>query len=295
MSSDSSTKSSIPPTLPSPNDSPPQNEKLEAQITASSAPPDGGFHAWLVCLGTFCALISSFGWLNSVGVFQAYYQTHFLQSYSSSTISWISSVQVFIIFGGGVLFGKLFDDYGPRWLLVVGTFLQVLGLVMTAQSSEYYQIFLAQAVCSSIGASCIYYGSAGAIATWFVKKRATAFGLAATGASLGGVFFPIMVDRLVVRIGFPWTMRAVALILLVLNVVAVLTVKSLLVHKRKPFSLHKYLAQFQDIPFVVLLTGMTLFSLGLWLPINYLITQGRAAGISFETSQYLIPVLNAAR
>jgi MFS family permease len=267
---------------------------LERTITPSG-PPDGGVHAWLVCFGTFCAFTSSFGWLNSVGVFQAYYQHHYLQSYSSSTISWISSVQVFIIFGGGIVFGKLFDDHGPRWLLLTGTFLQVFGLLMTAQSTEFYQFFLAQAVCSSIGASCIYYASAGAISTWFSKKRATAFGLAAVGASIGGVFFPIMVTRLVDRTGFPWTMRAVALIVLVLNIVAILTVKSLLVHTRKSFSPRKYIHQFKDVPFFTLLTGMTIFSLGLWLPINFLITQGQKARIPVDLSQYLIPVLNAAR
>ncbi|KAF2844938.1 MFS general substrate transporter [Plenodomus tracheiphilus IPT5] len=256
-----------------------QQAGLGPPTIAFTGPRDGGTQAWLVCFGTFCAFTSSFGWLNSVGVFQAYHQTHYLQSYSSSTISWISSVQVFIIFGGGIIFGKLFDDYGPHWLLVAGTFLQVFGLLMTAQCTEFYHFFLAQAVCSSIGASCIYYASAGAISTWFLKKRATAFGLAAMGASVGGVFFPIMVTRLIGQVGFPWTMRAVALIVLCLDITAISTVKSLLVHTRKDFSPRKYMNQLKDISFVMLLTGMTMLSLGLWLPINFLITQGREAGV----------------
>jgi MFS family permease len=288
------------PPLPSASANSQQNNAKQEPLsdlekTAECLAPDGGARAWLVCFGTFCAFTSSFGWLNSVGVFQAYYQNHFLQSYSSSTISWISSVQVFIIFGGGIIFGKLFDDNGPRWLLISGTSLQVLGLLMTAQSTKFYQFFLAQALCSSTGASCIYYASAGAISTWFLKKRATAFGIAAMGASIGGVFFPIMVTRLVNQIGFPWTMRAVALIVLALNIVATLTVKSLLVHTRNAFSPQKYLRQFEDVSFVILLSGMTIFSLGLWLPINFLITYGKAVGISVGLSQYLIPVLNAAR
>ncbi|KAJ4287779.1 hypothetical protein N0V90_012483 [Kalmusia sp. IMI 367209] len=264
------------------------------QNKPQDGPPDGGFQAWLVTFGTFCALISSFGWLNSVGVFQDYYQKHFLQDYSKSQISWISSVQVMMIFSGGIIFGKLFDNNGPFWLLTVGTFLQVFGIVITAGSDQYYQFFLAQAFCSSIGASCIYYAAAGSIITWFSKRRATAFGLAATGASLGGVVFPIMVNNLVNRIGFPWTMRAIAGILLVLNIIVIFTVKSRLVHTHKPFSPHQYLVQLKDIPFVVLLVGMSIFSLGLWLPLNFLITQGQAAGMSLHLSQYLIPILNAA-
>ncbi|KAL9082942.1 MAG: hypothetical protein Q9165_008723 [Trypethelium subeluteriae] len=270
----------IPPQVDGLDQAPTQTFDNTETVRQTERRKDGGFHAWLVCFGVWCAFTSSFGWLNSVGVFQDYYQKHFLQNYSNLDISWISSVQVFMIFSGGIVFGKLFDDNGPRWLLVVGTFLQVFGLVMTAGSTQYYQFFLAQAVCSSIGASCIYYASAGAISTWFIKKRATAFGIAATGSSIGGVFFPIMVFRLVERIGFPWTMRIVALIVFVLNVIAILTVKSLLVHTHKPFSIWKYLHQFKDVPFVCLLVGMTMFSFGLWVPINYLITQGQAAGMS---------------
>lgn len=258
-------------------------------------PPDGGARAWLVCFGTWCALISSFGWLSSVGVFQDYYQNHFLKSYSSSQISWISSVQVFMIFGGGIIFGRLFDDNGPRWLLIVGTTLQVFGLLMTAESTKYYQFFLAQALCSSTGASCIYYASAGSLVTWFAKRRATAFGLAATGAFIGGVVFPIMVSKLVNRIGFPWTMRTISLILLVLNIIATFAIKSLLMHMHKPLPLQKYLDQFKDTPFFALLIGMSVFSIGLWLPFNFLITQGKAVGVSHSLSQYLVPILNAGR
>lgn len=57
------------------------------------------------------------------------------------------------MFAGGIFAGKVFDDYGPRYLLIAGTFLHVFGLMMTSISKTYYQILLSQAVCSAIGAS----------------------------------------------------------------------------------------------------------------------------------------------
>lgn len=57
--------------------------------------PDGGTTAWLVVFGTWCTSFCSFGWINSVGVFQDYYQRHLLSDYSSSTIAWIPSLQIF--------------------------------------------------------------------------------------------------------------------------------------------------------------------------------------------------------
>lgn len=78
--------------------------------------PDGGLRAWLVVLGGFCCLFVSFGWINckynssfqtklqltmtGIGVFQTYYETNLLSSYSSSTVAWISSLETFMMFGG---------------------------------------------------------------------------------------------------------------------------------------------------------------------------------------------------
>ena len=90
------------------------------------------------------------------------------------------------------MIGKLYDNYGPRWLLVVGTFLEVFGLMMLSLSTEYYQILLSQGVCTAIGASTIFYPAMSSITTWFFKKRGAAFGIIAAGSSLGGVILPIM-------------------------------------------------------------------------------------------------------
>lgn len=48
------------------------------------------------------------------------------------------------MFAGGPLAGALFDRYGPRWILLVGSFLHVFGLFMTSISSKYYQYLLSQ-------------------------------------------------------------------------------------------------------------------------------------------------------
>ena len=40
----------------------------------------------------------------------------------------------------GPIIGKLYDNYGPKYLLLVGTFLEVFGLMMTSLATEYYQL-----------------------------------------------------------------------------------------------------------------------------------------------------------
>jgi hypothetical protein len=55
--------------------------------------PDGGKAAWLTVAGAAACLFCSFGWVNCVGIFQEYYSTHSLSSYSQSQISWIPTLQ----------------------------------------------------------------------------------------------------------------------------------------------------------------------------------------------------------
>ena len=48
------------------------------------------------------------------------------------------------MFAGGPIAGKLYDNYGPRWIILVGSVLHVIGLMMASISSEYYQFLLSQ-------------------------------------------------------------------------------------------------------------------------------------------------------
>jgi MFS family permease len=68
----------------------------------------------------------------------------------------------------GPVAGKLVDNYGPRWPILAGSFLHIFGLMMTSISTEYYQIFLAQGVCSAIGCSFLFYPSKSPILLLFL-------------------------------------------------------------------------------------------------------------------------------
>ena len=165
-------------------------EEKPSPPPASSDFPDGGTKAWLTVLGGWCCCLCSYGWLSSIGVFQTYYEQRRLSTYSPSTISWILSVQVFCLSGFAPINGKIFDSYGCRGLIMVGTFLHVFGLMMVSLSDQYYQIFLAQSICSGVGTAMLFHGATNAVATWFQRRRGLAIGLVSSGASIGGVIVP---------------------------------------------------------------------------------------------------------
>jgi hypothetical protein len=88
--------------------------------------------------------------------------------------------------------------------------------------------------------------------TYFKKNRAIAGGLAIAGSSLGGVIFPIMAVHLIPRIGFPWTMRACAFMILGLLVITNFTISSNNQHVPRPFKLSQYLGPLQETNFLIM-------------------------------------------
>ncbi|KAE8163631.1 major facilitator superfamily domain-containing protein [Aspergillus tamarii] len=265
-----------------------------APAKAPDAPPDGGLKAWMVVLGAFCGLFVSFGWINCIGVFLDYYKTHQLQDLPTSTVTWITSLEIFMMFFGGPIVGVFFDNFGPRWILIAGTFFHVFGLMMVSISKEYYQFILAQGVCSPIGTSAIFHGCLTSVSTWFRQRRALALGVTTCGSSVGGVIFPIMVARLIPIVGFGWTMRICGFLGLGLLIIANLTVQSRLQHHRKPFRPLDFVRPLRELPFVLTTAGTFFVYWGLFLPFAFIPTQAERYGMSAYMASYLIPILNAA-
>lgn len=67
------------------------------------------------------------GLLNTFGVYQEYYESGQLFVASSSNISWIGSIQSFLLLFIGAITGPIFDAGHLRYLLVGGSFLIVFG------------------------------------------------------------------------------------------------------------------------------------------------------------------------
>lgn len=68
--------------------------------------PDGGWRAWGVVFGSWCAMVPSFGLMNTVGVFEAWLAVHQLKDYSKASIGWIFSLYIFFLYFGSIQVGK---------------------------------------------------------------------------------------------------------------------------------------------------------------------------------------------
>lgn len=269
-------------------DCPPSN-------TLPSDFPDGGLAAWLCVLGGWCAMFAAFGLVNCLGVFLTYYVEGPLSSYGSSTVSWIITVQLYFQSGSAIVWGRLYDIYGPKWLLYGGSLMYIFGLMMTSLATQYYQIFLAQSLVSAMGSGAIFNVSLACATTWFQRRRAAAMGILVSGSSLGGVILPIIFNQLIPRLGFPWTLRIVAFILLALCSVACLTVTSRLPPRPKTLKAWDYVRPLSEPAFLFMVLSGFFFLLGMFIPFNYITLQAEAAGMSPYLVPYILSIINGVR
>ncbi|KAJ2984776.1 hypothetical protein NUW58_g5884 [Xylaria curta] len=255
--------------------------------------PDGGLEAWLVVVGGSLILFCSFGIINCAGVFVQYYINGPLSNYSSSDITWITSLQSFLLTGSNLVMGRLFDSYGTRWILPIGTIVYAFGLMVLSLSTQYYQILLSQGVVCGIGAAAVFNCAANSTLTWFFKYRAGALGIVVAGSSVGGIVLPILMSHLIPRIGFPWTVRILGFIVLLFCGIASFTVKSRLPPSPKPFHFIDLVKPFKETRFALTVVASFFVFWGLYLPFNYLNIQAQEQGVDPTLIPYLLPIVNA--
>lgn len=108
----------------------------------------------------------------------------------------------------------------------VGTYLPSV-----AVCKEYYQFILAHLL-FGIAGGIVYNPCTSCVAHWFLRKRATAVGLILCGSGLGGVLLPIMLSRLLPRLGFRDSVLILAGVATVLFLPSWFTVKTRLPPKK---------------------------------------------------------------
>ena len=217
-------------------------------------PPDGGLQAWTQALVGHIVVFNTWGYISSFGVFQTYYATAL--NHPPSDISWVGSVQIFFLFFVGTFSGRATDAGWFRSVFTAGSLLLLIGVFMTSLSTEYWQLFLAQGVCTGLGNGLLFCPALSLLSTYFTKKRSLAIGIAASGSATGGLIFPAIVEVLLPKIGFPWTVRVLGFVMLGLQAVALTLAKTRL-PPRKTGPLVEWGA-FKELPYTLFAIGWSL-------------------------------------
>jgi len=226
-------------------------------------------------------------------VYQEYYSIVLLSSTSDSTISWIGSINAFLICTTTMFAGPLFDVGYGRPLVFGGTFFVVFGLMMTSLGSAYWQLVLAQGVCIGIGAGALFIVSVAIIPGYFTTRRALAIGVAASGSSLGGIVYPITFHYLEPTIGFGWATRVIGFIALGTLLFSCAFIKPR--SKPDPTKRRKVIdfSGFRELPFNLFCVASLAGFCGLYIPFFYVSQFASRAGFDPTLSFYMLPILSA--
>ncbi|KAL2755713.1 hypothetical protein ACRALDRAFT_1064259 [Sodiomyces alcalophilus JCM 7366] len=182
---------------------------------------------------------------------------------------------------------------------------------MTSLATEYYHLVLAQGVCIGLGCGLTFLPSTAILSQYFRKRRALVIGLASTGSPLVGSLLPLIFSRLEPAIGFGWTTRVIAFILLVLSAFPALFMRPRARHtskgasesesesprgSRRPLGMRSLVdtSAFRDVPFLLVMTGGFFAFLTLYVAFFYIQLFAVRHDIGPEGfSPYFVTLLNA--
>ncbi|KAJ5923395.1 hypothetical protein N7454_008640 [Penicillium verhagenii] len=269
--------------------------KIDTQHNELAKPKiNGGLQAWLAVVALFCVFVNSWGILTTYGAFQEYYETSLLSGQSPSAISWVGSIQATLIPMVGIVSGPLVDSGYLRPLIVTGSFFTVFGLMMTSLATEYYQILLAQGFCIGLGGGISYIPALTVVSTSFTTKRPIAIGCASIGSSVGAVIFPVMFRQLQPRIGFPWAVRCIAFVSLLMAIIACSILCRRPGHQSRARSLIDWTA-FREPPFMLFAVSLTCVMMAYYVPIFYVASYARTT-VHTTTSLafYMVAIVNGS-
>ena len=164
--------------------------------------------------------------------------------------------------------GRGNQKYIANFVVVLGTVFSILGLFAASVSTQYWQVFLAQGVCCGFGNGLLFCPTLSLVSTYFSKRKTLAIGIVATGGATGGLIVPAMVQQLLLKVGYGWTMRALGFMTMGCLIFCNIVARPRLPPRKTGPILE--LAAFSEMPYTFFAMGMFFVFWGVYFPSFYL-------------------------
>ena len=165
--------------------------------------------------------------------------------------------------------------------------------MMTSLATQYYQLLLAHGVLQGVGNGLIFTPAVSVVGQYFTTKRAWAMGVVVSGASIGGIVFPLALDRMLnaSSLGFGWSLRITGFVMLALLTFACAVMKEHAPRRQSGFWL---LAAFRHPAYDLAVLAFFLALFGFWTPIFFIVDYATVQGLNPRLAFYEAAILNAA-
>jgi MFS family permease len=201
-------------------------------------------------------------------------------------------------------------------MVYAGSIGVIFCIMMISLCNSFWQFLVTQGVLLGISMGLSTWPMVALVGQYFKRSRAAATGIVVAGSSLGGVVWPIAIDRLLntTGLGFPWTMRILGFAMIPFLVFACVAAKSPntvpakmdavdaeIPEQKRPVKESQIIdrkaaakALYRQSPLQLTCLAMFIIYFGLFAPIFYLPSFATEAGFSTTLAFYTASIVNGA-
>ena len=161
---------------------------------------DKVFYGWIIVAVFLAVSTVMYGTRYSFGVFFKSLESEF--GLSRTATSAVFSAYMFQGFVFAILAGWALDKYGPRIVILVMGVFTGFSLLLTSQTSSFWQLFITYSLLLSMGTGAVYSVTMATVSRWFDKKRGLALGIVGSGIGLGTFVMAPFATYLISSIGW---------------------------------------------------------------------------------------------
>ena len=162
------------------------------------------FYGYVILALCFANMVVMRGVNGAFGVYYIALLEEF--SWSRSDGATVASANFFVYAVAAPLVGLAFDRFGPRVLMPLGAVLVGAGLMASSLATSLLGLYVSYGIITALGQGALsFVGHNALISFWFVRRRATAIGIASMGQGVGALVMVPFTQLLIDQIGWRWT------------------------------------------------------------------------------------------
>ncbi|RDW71001.1 hypothetical protein BP6252_07564 [Coleophoma cylindrospora] len=196
-----------------------QLQDASDEATGQSLPPcDGGMAAWKLLVSAFVFEALLWGFPLSFGVFQNYY-SQLPQFAHHPYVSVIGTTASGICYMGAPIMIPIVKRYARyrRRMIWFGWPMCIIALVAGSFARTLGALIFTQGVMYGLGFVIFYYPIISMVNEFWITRRGMAYGLLCSASGVSGTTMPIAFQAMLNKYGYPITLRAIAIGLVILT------------------------------------------------------------------------------
>ncbi|KAL8638176.1 MAG: hypothetical protein Q9228_004643 [Teloschistes exilis] len=255
---------------------------------------DGGVVAWRNLIAAFMFEALLWGFPISFGVFQNHY-SQLPQFKGNPHVTLVGTMASGIPYLGAPFMAAFVRRYQRyRYTIIwVGWPLCILGLIAGSFADSVGALIVTQGVMYGSGFLILYWPILSVVNEWWITRRGMAFGFVTSAAGASGIAMPFIIELLLAKYGYKFTLRAVAVAMVILTGPLIPMIRGRLPPAMQASAPTRTDWSFVRKPlFAVYCTANAAQGLGFFFPSLFLPSYAASIGLSGRQGALLLALMN---